>query len=164
MAPLTGYGEPIPHRTRLQRIYSHPAAAAEDAQAKLGRVILGSAKVPQEPLNFPVDLAPVVATQPLPEARRSQLLACRGPQRLAICSRGPISLGKKLIDLSHIVAAQCDHEFPRHVLQYLRYHGPVPFAVQSASDAQGNATLYTYDGAGNLLQPASTLPATAKVT
>ena len=127
-------------------------------------MILGSAKFPQEPLNFPVDLAPVVATQPLPEARRSQLLACRGPQRLAICSRGPISLGKKLIDLSHIVAAQCDHEFPRHVLQYLRYHGPVPFAVQSASDAQGNATLYTYDGAGNLLQPASTLPATAKVT
>jgi len=38
------------------------------------------------------------------------------------------------------------------------------FQPSSSTDAQGNATAFTYDGAGNLLQSADPLPATAKVT
>lgn len=38
------------------------------------------------------------------------------------------------------------------------------FQPGSSKDAQGNSTAYTYDGAGNLLQSANALPATAKVT
>ena len=38
------------------------------------------------------------------------------------------------------------------------------FQPSSATDAQGNKTAYTYDGAGNVLQSANALPATAKVT
>jgi RHS repeat-associated protein len=37
------------------------------------------------------------------------------------------------------------------------------FQPTSSTDAQGNATAYTYDGAGNLLQSNDALPATAKV-
>jgi YD repeat-containing protein len=38
------------------------------------------------------------------------------------------------------------------------------FQQSSSSDAQGNATAYIYDGAGNLLQSSDALAATAKVT
>jgi RHS repeat-associated protein len=38
------------------------------------------------------------------------------------------------------------------------------FQPSSATDAQANKTAYTYDGAGNLEQSSSALPATAKVT
>ena len=38
------------------------------------------------------------------------------------------------------------------------------YQPSSSTDAQNNATAYTYDGAGNLQQSADALPATAKVT
>jgi RHS repeat-associated protein len=38
------------------------------------------------------------------------------------------------------------------------------FEPSSGTDAQGNKTAYSYNGAGNLLQSADALPATAKVT
>lgn len=39
-----------------------------------------------------------------------------------------------------------------------------PFQPSSSTDPQGHTTTYSYDGAGNLLQSADALPATAKVT
>lgn len=38
------------------------------------------------------------------------------------------------------------------------------FQPSSSTDPQGNATAYTYDGAGNMLQSSNALPAVAKVT